>query len=71
MNWQTIDTFPYPTEEWDFTTPSYLFFDSQLGCTIGVCILTDKEDKHFSFQYGYDAHKFKPTHWMPLPKAPE
>jgi hypothetical protein len=69
--WQTIETFPYPEKEWDFSTPSYLLYSKESGIVIGACVLTDAEDKVYRFTFGASAWNVKPTHWMPLPEIPK
>lgn len=71
MNWQTIDMFPYPENEWDFSVPSYLLYSDESGIVVGTCLLTDAEDKVYLFQYDRECLRIKPTHWMPLPEAPK
>jgi hypothetical protein len=70
MEIKTIDTFPYPKQEWDFQHPSFLLYDLRLGWVIGACLLTDEEDQTFEFRYGCESHLVKPTHWCELPPKP-
>lgn len=67
MNWQPIETYPKPDKEWDLDWPSSLFYSKQTGVVIGHCIRR-RSRHHFEYSDGWS---FEPTHWMPLPDAPE
>jgi len=71
MNWQPISTYQYPTKEWDFDHPQALFFSLEKGIKLGRCIMTDADDRHYSFEYDRDGYKIYPTHWMSLPERPQ
>lgn len=68
--WQPIETYALPKVGWDFDYPRALFFSEATGIVIGRCILEDKEESSYNFQYDRDSFSFEPTHWMPLPKSP-
>jgi hypothetical protein len=48
-----------------------LFFSSGTGIVFGRCILVEKDEHEFRFEFGRDAWDFYPTHWMPLPEEPK
>jgi len=67
--WQTINTIPMPTDEWDYSYRAFLFYNSGYGAFVGKVIVTDKEMGDFIFTLG--EYKVNPTHWMELPEAPK
>jgi len=69
--WKPIDTYIKPTKEWDYDFPRALFFSAKTGTVIATCVLTDEDTGEVRFSYDCDGFEIIPTHWMPLPDAPE
>lgn len=69
--WNTMDSFPYPAKEWDYSQPKFLFFSAG-EIRLGRCFLQDSEDGLFSFQDdSCCGHTLEPTHWMFAPGNPD
>jgi len=75
--WQTMDTYLWPVQEWDYDHPQTLVYAPDVGIRIARCILSiddysdDSPIPRYSFTYDRDGWEIQPTHWMPLPSAPE
>ncbi len=71
IEWNKIDTFPFPTTAWDYDYPMFLFYDPSIGIRLGRCIKQELGDEtRYEFRYDIDEYAINPTHWLPLPNKP-
>lgn len=70
MRWQPIETYKKPKKILDITWPKALFYSREDGIVIGRCLMLDDDPVTYVFHFGREGLEIKPTHWMPLPKAP-
>jgi hypothetical protein len=77
MQWRKIETYPLPTEAWDFRHPKILVYSPTDGIQMVRCVKEDDGSRdedavRYTFRYDNDGFTVEDaTHWMPLPEPPK